>query len=156
MLAFEEESTIGFFCDRYKGNEMTENIIFIGFGNNVQNVIMILFSVLGVFINLFFFLSLVLKIIKNNKQKKTNISTIQKMWCAISIDETLNSICWIINTIALNTSKEVLNNCGLCRIIGFCELFFYLFNWMILIIQKNIYFMANKKDFKKSFRNFKK
>ena len=59
-----------FYCDRLKTEHFTIN--YIGFGNSFQNVIMILISFFGIFINLYFFISSIRKIIKSKKSNNIN------------------------------------------------------------------------------------
>ena len=117
-----------FYCDRLDDNDNH----FIGFGNNVQNSFMIIFSFLGIFINLYFFFISIKRIIKNKKSQKVNISSIEKILCVISIIETCISICWLINSFFMGETQKAEQHCNACRAIGTIELFLYLFDWMIL------------------------
>ena len=126
-----------FYCDRLMNDSSTEQ--FIGFGNSGENLIMIFFSFCGIFINLYFFVSSIKRIFKNDKSKNVNISSIEKILCVISITETFISICWLINSFAMKTTEELINNCKACRVVGIIELFLYVFDWMILSsTEKNI------------------
>ena len=119
-----------FYCDRLKTEQSTIN--YIGFGNSFQNVIMILISFFGIFINLYFFISSIRKIIKSKKSNNINLSSIEKILCVISLTETCISICWLINFFAMKTTEEASNHCFSCIILGYFELFFYVFDWMVL------------------------
>ena len=124
------EKNDSFYCDRLMDDNSPEQ--FIGFGSSEENIIMILISFFGIFINLYFFLSSIKRIINNDKSKNANISSIEKILCVISITETFISICWLINSFAMETTKELLSNCDACRAVGVIELFLYVFDWMIL------------------------
>ena len=119
-----------FYCDRLELGKGKKE--YIGFGNDFQNIVMILFSFFGIFINLYFFISSIKKIIKSRKTGNTNLSSIEKILCVISITETFISICWLINSLAMKTTDEIIKHCNACRVIGNIELFFYVFDWMIL------------------------
>ena len=117
-----------FYCHRLDGNQT----YFIGFGDSTQNIFMIIFSFLGIFINLYFFVISIRRIINSKKLEKVNVSSIDKILCVISIVETCISICWLINLFAMETTKEEEDHCDTCRTIGTIELFLYLFDLMIL------------------------
>ena len=127
----EDESESEFYCDRYE--ETVDKNQYIGFGNDIQRIIMILLSIFGIFINLYFLISSIIKIIKTKNSKNANISSIEKILCFISICETFISICWLLNFCGMKTIDDLLNTCSLCRALGMIELFFYLFDWMILM-----------------------
>ena len=130
FIIFFSEKNESFYCDRLKLKEGEE--LYIGFGSQFQNIIMILFSFLGIFINLYFFISSIKRILDSKKLNNINLSSIEKILCVISITETCISICWLINSFKMKTTKELIDNCNVCRIIGNIELFFYIFDWMIL------------------------
>ena len=127
----EDESESEFYCDRYE--ETVDKHQYIGFGNDIQRIIMILLSIFGIFINLYFLISSIIKIIKKKNSKYANISSIEKILCFISICETFISICWLLNFWGMKTIEDLFNSCSLCRALGMIELFFYLFDWMILM-----------------------
>ena len=125
------EKNASFYCDRF--HSLNEKDPFIGFGSEVQNVIMIILSFFGIFINLYFALTSIKRIINKDKSKNVNISSIEKILSIISVTETFISICWLINSFKMNTQSEQLENCEVCCILGIIELFLYIFDWMILI-----------------------
>ena len=124
------ERNATFYCDRIESNENETE--YIGFSSAFQNVMMIIFSFFGIFINLFFFFSSIKKIINSKKSKNVYLSSIEKILCIISITETFISICWLINSFKMKTTDEQIKYCTACRVIGNIELFFYVFDWMIL------------------------
>ena len=119
-----------FYCDRLETTNFEIN--YIGFGDSFQNVLMILISFFGIFINLYFFISSIKKIIKSKKSDNVNLSSIEKILCVISLTETCISICWLINSFAMKNTKEASNHCFSCIVLGYFELFFYVFDWMVL------------------------
>ena len=122
-----------FYCDRINSDDNTKVIKeYIGFGSAFQNIMMILFSFIGIFINLFFFFSSIKKIINSKKSNNVYLSSIEKILCVISLTETFISICWLINSFKMKTTIEQIKYCNTCRVIGNIELFFYVFDWMIL------------------------
>ena len=127
-----EVKNASFYCDRINSENDSFVKEYIGFGNAFQNIIMIICSFFGIFINLFFFFSSIKKIINSKKSNNIYLSSIEKILCIISITETFISICWLINSFQMKTTKEQLDYCTTCRVIGFFELFFYVFDWMIL------------------------
>ena len=127
-----KEKDASFYCNRIKSDKDELVIEYIGFGNAFQNIMMILFSFFGIFINLFFFFSSIKKIIDSKKSKNVYLSSIEKILCVISITETFISLCWLINSFKMKTTEEQYNHCTTCRVIGNIELFFYVFDWMIL------------------------
>ena len=129
-IIFDFEKNDSFYCEKLDLKE--DEKVYIGFGNAFENIVMILFSFLGIFINLYFFYSSIRKIINSKKYKNNNLSSIEKILCIISITETFISICWLINSFSMKNTNELLEKCKACRIIGNIELFFYLFDWMIL------------------------
>ena len=119
-----------FYCDRLKTANF--EVKYIGFGDYFQNILMILISFFGIFINLYFFISSIKKIIKSKKSNNINLSSIEKILCVISLTETCISICWLINSFAMKNTKEASDHCFSCIILGYFELFFYVFDWMVL------------------------
>ena len=129
-IIFSLKRNASFYCERLEFDKGDK--IYIGFGNDFQNIVMIIFSFFGIFINLYFFISSIKKIIISSKTGNTNLSSIEKILCVISITETFISICWLINSLAMKTTDELISRCNACRVIGNIELFFYVFDWMIL------------------------
>ena len=120
-----------FFCKRFDDDEY-EGDIFIGYGNDLQNIIFIIISLLGIFINLYFFFSSIKRTINSRQSQKINVSSLEKILSIISLTETCISICWLINSLGMKNTRLILDRCDACRAIGVIELFFYIFDWMIL------------------------
>ena len=127
---FRQKNNDSYYCEKLELENHEK--VYIGFGNVPENIIMILFSFLGIFINLYFFYSSMKKISKSKKTKNTNLSSIEKILCMISITETSISLCWLFNSFAMKNTDELIERCNACRLLGNFELFFYLFDWMIL------------------------
>ena len=123
------EKDDNFYCNRLDLNWKNGEEEHIGFGNNFLNILMIFFSFFGIFINLYFFFSSIKRIFKSNN---SNLSSIEKILCIISVTETCISICWLINSFSMNNTTSSIEHCNSCRILGHFELFFYIFDWMIL------------------------
>ena len=119
--------------DSYCNVAGLNNDEYIGYTNETGNIFMIIISFLGIAINLSFFIISIKKIIISNKQKNNNVSSIEKILCAISLTETFISICWLINSFFMKKAGILLQNCIFCRVIGLIEVFLYLFDWMILV-----------------------
>ena len=117
-----------YYCNRTEGIKL-ENM---GFGFDSYHIVLIIISFSGIFINLFFFLFSLKRIFESKKEQNINISSIEKILSIISLVETFISVCWLINSIKMYNSDQLVKNCFLCRIIGHFELFFYIFDWMIL------------------------
>ena len=100
----------------------------IGYGNSFLNIFMIILSCLSISLNLIFAILYIKKI----RADKYTISSIEKLLCIISITETLISVCWLINSLAMSTPDGRKRNCTGCRILGHFEIFLYLFDWIIL------------------------
>ena len=122
------EKDKAFFCKRYDDSYG----IYIGFGNELHNALFIIISLLGIFINLYFFFSSIKRIINSKQSQKMNVSSLEKILSIISLTETFISICWLINSFGMQTTELMMDRCYACRAIGVIELFFYLFDWMIL------------------------
>ena len=106
---------------------------FIGYTNDLGNIVLIIISILGIVINSSFFIISIRKIIISNKEKNNRISSIEKILCIISLTETFISICWLINSFFMKDSERLVDHCNTCRVIGLTEVFLYLFDWMILV-----------------------
>ena len=126
------EKDDNFYCNRLDLDLAKGEEEYIGFGNNFLNILMIFFSFFGIFINLYFFFSSIKRILQNNKSNNSNLSSIEKFLCIISVTETCISICWLINSFSMNNTTLSIEHCNSCRILGHFELFFYIFDWMIL------------------------
>ena len=128
------------------------DIIYVGLTSKLGNEIMIIISVLGIFINIFFSASYYKRIFKANG----GVSSIEKTLCTAATVETLISICWLLNNALIQNSKNLIDRCSFCKPIAHIEIFLYLFDWMILSsslyqIRKIIY---NPKKLLESGRTF--
>ena len=114
----------------------------IGYLNTGWNIFMIFLSCFGIIINLFFgitYLRRIIQIKKGTSQNKVIVSLIEKILCLISIVESFISIGWLINSIFMysysqqNDKNQYKSEHEIqCKILGSFEIFFYLFDWMIL------------------------
>ena len=129
-IFFEKDDN--FDCNRLDLDTDNGEKEYIGFGNNFLNILMIFFSFFGIFINLYFFWSSIRRISKNKKSNESNLSSIEKILCVISVTETCISICWLINSFSMSDTEKSIEHCDSCRVLGNFELFFYIFDWMIL------------------------
>ena len=105
----------------------------IGYTSDEGNIVLIAISLLGIAINLLFFIISIRKIIISNRKKNVKISSIEKILCAISIIETCISICWLLNSFVISNMRKLKEKCDWCAFIGLFEIFFYIFDWMILV-----------------------
>ena len=124
------EKNASFYCDRLQTED--NEINYIGFGDPFQNTLMILISFIGIFINLYFFISSIRRILKSKQTNNLTLSSIEKILCVLSLTETCISVCWLINSFSMKTTEESIKHCDACRLLGYFELFFYVFDWMIL------------------------
>ena len=110
--------------------------ISIGYLGYNWNIFMISLSCLGIIINLFFGIAYLRRIIKSSKsrsQNVINVSSIEKILCVISIVETFISIGWLINSLFMSKNfQQDQTRSFQCQILGLYEIFFYLFDWIIL------------------------
>ena len=107
----------------------------LGYLNSGWNNFMIFLSCFGIIINLYFGITYIRRIYKINKSKtknKINVSLIEKILCLVSLVETFISIGWLINSLFKPQQTDENKNTSQCKILGLFEIFFYLFDWMIL------------------------
>ena len=107
----------------------------LGYLNTGWNNFMIFLSCFGIIINLYFGITYIRRIYRINKSKtknKINVSLIEKILCIVSLVETFISIGWLINSFIKLEPNNNDNNTSKCKILGLFEIFFYLFDWMIL------------------------
>ena len=107
----------------------------IGYLNIGWNIFMILLSCFGIIINLYFgiiYLRRIIVIKRGTSQNKVIVSLIEKILCLISIVESFISIGWLINSLFMYNFGKIESSRKECRILGSFEIFFYLFDWMIL------------------------
>ena len=108
---------------------------YIGYLNKGWNIFMIILSCFGIIINLYFgiiYLRRIIEIKRGTSQNKVIVSLIEKLLCLISIVEAFISIGWLINSIFMYNFRTIENHTTECGILGSFEIFFYLFDWMIL------------------------
>ena len=116
----------------------TDQLNYVGYGTNWLNTIMIIISVLGIIINSIFTFNYGKQILETRKKnkKKTDkdkdVSAVEIILCIVAFVETFISICWLINNLVMNNTQRMLEHCLGCSIIAHFEIFFYLFDWMIL------------------------
>ena len=110
----------------------------LGYLNSGWNNFMIFLSCFGIIINLYFGITYIRRIYKINKSKtknKINVSLIEKILCLVSLVETFISIGWLINSLFKPQQTDENKNTSQCKILGLFEIFFYLFDWMILSLE---------------------
>ena len=114
-------------CDVIGLNYETD-LRYVGLTNSLGNSIMIIISILGIFINIFFSGSYFRRIFK----AKGGVSSIEKTLCTAATVETLISICWLLNNALIQNTNNLRDRCSFCKPIAHFEIFLYLFDWMIL------------------------
>ena len=109
---------------------MSENEnIYIGYAEKTGRVIIIVLSILSVLVNSIFILNFIMKLLKNTKNR---LSSIEKLMLGLSIDEILISIFWFISATFVQNSELIKINDNLCKIISNFEIFFYMFDWLLI------------------------
>ena len=119
-------------CINYDDYPNKNSEDYVGFGGATGNIIMILISICGIVINSLFSFIYLKKIITIKNKNNFGVSAVEKILCIVAVVETIISVCWLINDLFLKTLGEIDNNCGVCKAIAHAEIFFYLFDWMIL------------------------
>ena len=111
-----------------------DNVIYVGLGGNGLNTVMIIISCFGILINSIFSVSYLRKIYKNKNKGISNVSSVEKTLCMVAVIETFISIGWLINNTAIKNTQQLKKDstCTFCKILAHFEIFFYIFDWMIL------------------------
>ena len=104
---------------------------YVGFVGNVGNGFMIAISIIGIIINSLFSVSYFIKIFAGPKTKR-GISIIRLTLSLVAFIETIISICWLINNSFIQNTESLISKCNQCKILAHIEVFFYIFDWMIL------------------------
>ena len=105
----------------------SDETLAIGYLNN--NVIIIILSIVGIIINLYF----IYELIKKKCSKYSDlISSVEKLYLLLSIFETFISIFWLINAVMFEDMEKMNKECDRCIIISHFEIFFYIMDWLIL------------------------
>ena len=102
--------------------------VYVGFANEGLNALMIILSICGICMNVFFSVSYLKKIFKIKK----GVSSVETTLLCVSIVETLISICWLLNNSFIQNTRYLKDRCKLCKGIAHTEIFLYIFDWMIL------------------------
>ena len=106
---------------------------YVGYGNEGINIAMIVFSILGILINSVFTFNYSKQIHSTRKNKSgKKVSAIEIILCTVAGTETLISICWLINNLLMNNTKNMYDHCLACTFIAHFEILLYLFDWMFL------------------------
>jgi hypothetical protein len=105
---------------------------YVGFVGEVGNSFMIVISIIGIIINSSFSISYFYKIFKAKAKSKKGISIIRLTLSLVAFIETVISICWLINNSFIQNTDKLINRCQLCQRLAHFEVFFYIFDWMIL------------------------
>ena len=115
---------------------LSDNMIsgsnYVGYGTYELNIALILISIFGIIINSIFVFNYLKSIISTKNQNNMGISAMEKMLCMIAMVETCISICWLLNNLFIQTTENMVEHCGFCKIIAHFEIFLYLFDWMVL------------------------
>ena len=107
--------------------------LYVGYGNEIWNTIMIIFSIIGILINSIFTFNYSRQIHSTIKKKSgKDVSDIEVILCTVACIETLISICWLLNNLLMNNTQNMFDHCLACTIIAHVEIFLYLFDWMFL------------------------
>ena len=104
-----------------------EALHYVGYADNVGNIALIVISILGFIINLIFSVDYLRNIILIKNRNNKGISAVEKMLCVIAIIETFISIFWML----MNYKGQIIEDTP-CKFIGQAQIFFYLFDWLIL------------------------
>ena len=105
---------------------------YVGFVGEVGNGFMIAISVIGIIINSIFSISYFVKIFKAKAKSKKGISIIRLTLSLVAFIETIISICWLINNSFIQNTNKLVDRCSNCKALAHFEIFFYIFDWMIL------------------------
>ena len=105
---------------------------YVGLVGEVGNGFMIAISVLGILINSSFSISYFAKIFMAKAKSKKGISIIRLTLSLVAFIETIISICWLINNSFIQNTKKLGDRCSNCKALAHFEVFFYIFDWMIL------------------------
>ena len=109
------------------GNEISLEEEYVGYAKAGGNVVMIIFSVLGIIINSLFSYYYSKNIISIKNKNNAGISAVEKILSMIAIVETFISIFWLVN----NARGKIADDTQ-CKVIAYFEIFFNLFDWLIL------------------------
>ena len=112
--------------------EVIDNNDHVGFVGEFGNYLMIFISIFGIIINSFFSFIYIKAIITIKNRNNFGVSAVEKILSVVALVETIISICWLINNIFLSTTEKIRDHCGACKFIAYTEIFFYLFDWLIL------------------------
>ena len=104
-----------------------ETLNYVGYSDEIGNIALIIISILGFIINLIFSADYLTNIIKIKNRKNNGISAVEKMLCVIAIIETFISIFWML----INYKGQIIEDKP-CKYIGQAQIFFNLFDWLIL------------------------
>ena len=105
---------------------------YVGYGDLFINGIMIIFSILGILINSVFSYNYLKQMIQTKNKENKGVSAVEKILCMVAMVETVISICWLLNNSVMSNTENMSSHCLWCKIVGHIEIFFYLFDWMIL------------------------
>ena len=108
----------------------------LGFGQGSILIYRII-SIIGIIMNILFLISSFFQIFGKNQKKREKISSMEKLFVAISGTEICISILWLLNTIYYESPYLIYHNCDSCLITGMITIFFYIFDWIILGITIN-------------------
>ena len=106
--------------------------VYVGYGNVTMNIFMILISILGIIINGVFSYNYLKQMIQTKNKENKGLSAVEKILCMVAMVETIISICWLINNLAMRKTNIMYDHCLACTIVAHFEIFLYLFDWMIL------------------------
>ena len=105
---------------------------YVGLAGKYFNLVLILISIFGILINSAFSIGYFRKIYSIKNKNNSGISAVEKILCMIAFVETIISICWLLNNLFIQNQKKLEDHCTMCQGIAHIEIFFYLFDWMIL------------------------
>ena len=110
--------------------------VYVGYSGKTVNIIMIFISIFGILINATFSYNYSKKIYSSQKTRRVGVSLVEKVLCVIAVIETLISLCWLIDNcfffLCTENKEDSTEISGLGKVIAYCEIFLYLFDWMIL------------------------
>ena len=112
-------------------NETEINDKKLGFGQG-SIIIYRVFSAVGIILNIVFLISSFFQVFGKEQKKRQKISSMEKLFIALSGTEICISFIWLMNTIFFESPTDIYYNCVSCQVTGMISVFFYVFDWLVL------------------------
>ena len=110
----------------------TDDDEYVGLAGKYFNLTLIFISIFEIIINSLFSIGYFRKIYSIKNKNNSGISAVEKILCMVAFVETIISICWLLNNLFIQNKENLEKHCSMCKGIAHIEIFFYLFDWMIL------------------------